>query len=206
MDSIKVPDGAYRSRQWCRVVLLITGLFAITGCGDSTPMGLAEVEVTPGSSWTAIALEKVVVPGKSIAAWSGPENASLVVLSSLPIPDPSAEGLAKETSTRWLNFPGLSIISTTNPSYGGVQASRVEAVGSGFGNTLAPMGTGKPVSPDGKPLIPTRCVSVSFPRGQDTLTLLWHYPASAQATFEPQVEATLKSLKIVNRATSTYSY
>jgi hypothetical protein len=141
-----------------------------------------------------------------VAAWTGPEGSSFVVLTGLPIPSPDAKGLATELATRFTNLPGVSVVSSREEEVAGMKAAWVVVVGQGTGDSLAPSGTGTPITPPGKTLIPTRRVILTIPRRADTLTLLWHYPDSARAAIDPQVEEAVRSLKITDVAASTSSY
>ncbi len=181
-------------------------LYAVVGCGPSTPEGRAGFSIEPSPGWTKATQPVGVVPGSIIASWSGPEGATLVAFSSLPIPAPNPEALGKELATRWLNLPGVNIEGQSVATYSGLKAARVEAVGPGTGGSFVPSGIGKPVPVEGKPLIPTRMVYVSFPRGSDTLTLVWHFPESARAAIEPQVESALHSVHVVDSPQSASSY
>ena len=98
------------------------------------------------------------------------------------------------------------MVSAVEETVAGLQAARVVVVGPGTGDALAPSGVGTPVAPPGKALIPTRRVILAIPRRADTLTLLWHYPESSREAIGPQVDDTIRSLKVSDAAASTSSY
>ncbi len=175
-------------------VLALAGLTA-EGCGPSSPLEAAGLgALAPPEAWQAENPRTYPVPGVALAAWKGPEGASLVAYRNLPIPDPSAGSLAQELASRLTNLPGISVESVGTRRVGGAEAAWVEAVGEGTGDSLAPSGTGVPIAPEGRTLIPTRRVALGLPRADGTVWVVWHFPASARERLVPQVEATLKRL------------
>jgi hypothetical protein len=126
------------------------------------------------------------------------------VYRTLPIPGGKAASLVEELANRLSNLPELTIVVRRTESWSGQEAARVEAIAPGTGNALAPTGTGTPVGPKGRNLVPTHRVAVGFPRGADTLWISWHYPESAHATVGPQIEATLKSLRLSGSPPTAY--
>ena len=191
-----------------RRIVLFGLLLAISpvGCGDTSREGRAGLKVVVGDEWTHLSPTDVVVPGTVVSAWTGPEGASLVAFTSLPIPEPNPEALGRELAVRWLNLPGVTVEGSSVQTYSGQKAARVEAVGPGTGSALAPSGVGTPIAPEGKSLIATRRISVSFARKGDTLTLIWHFPESARAAIEPKVESILRSIEVADVVGPTYSY
>lgn len=182
-----------------------TAALIASGCGPSSTPGRLGVELAPPSGWTKSA-STPTAPGAPVASWTGPSGASLAVLTSLPIPDPRADALAAETATRLANLPGVAVESAVAGTWSGLGAARVEVVGPGTGDALAPSGLGTPVAPSGRSLVPTRRVIVAFPRRADTLTLLWHYPESARDAVGPDVEATLRSARLTDAPRPSSSY
>ena len=190
---------------WCALATLI---LAVTGCGPvESPDRSASVQVDPGPSWTRTDSNSILVPGRCVAAWTGPEGSSLVVVRSLPIPRGNAAGLGLELSTRLENLPGLKIVKLAKATVASQAAARVEVVAPGFGDSLAPSGLGKPVSPNGRPLVPTRRVSVGFARTDGTYWVVCHYPESAVAQLGPEVDTILKSgITVRDRPAGSSSY
>jgi hypothetical protein len=187
-------------------LLLMAAATGSSGCGLTSPDGRTGLRVVAGDGWTSVPVSDVMVPGSVISAWSGPEGASLVAFTSLPIPSPDAGALGREMAIRWLNLPGVTVEGSSEVTYSGLKAARVEAVGPGTGSAFAPSGIGTPVAPKGKTLIPTRRITVVFPRGGDTLTLEWHFPDSSRAAITPMIESTLRSVRVTDTAGPTYSY
>jgi hypothetical protein len=183
--------GSFRVAPW------LVGLVAASccGCGPARDSA-AGFQLQPPAAWQADPVEGVTVPGTPLAAWVGPERASLVVYRALPIPGGKAASLVEELANRLSNLPELTVVTRRTESWSGHDAARVEAIAPGLGNSLAPTGTGKPVVPKGRTLVPTHRVAVGFPRAADTLWIAWHYPESAHATIAPQIEATLKTLRL----------
>jgi hypothetical protein len=148
-----------------------------------------------------------MVPGTPLAAWSGPKGSSLVVFRTLPAPGASADSLADGLANRLTNLPGLSLEVKRTEEIGGSRAGRVEAVAPGTGDALAPSGVGTPIAPEGKTLQPTRQVTVALPRANGPLYLSWHLPESAYSRVAPEIESTLKGLKLsADDLPSSYSY
>lgn len=184
----------------------IWGVFAaasliIAGCGPTNPPGTSSaVTVNPGASWTKTALNTFLVPGQCVAAWNGPSGSSLVVVKSLPTPRGTAAGLGMELTTRLDHMPGLKIIKSDTATIAGREAARVDIVAPGFGDSLAPSGLGKPVSPKGREIVSTHRTSVGFPLPDATYWVVCHYPESEGAKLAPEVESILKGgFTIVDR-------
>jgi hypothetical protein len=108
--------------------------------------------------------------------------------------------LAEALGNRLENLPAAKLLMKRSESIAGVQAARVEVIAPGNGDTLAPSGIGEPVAPPGKTLIPTRQVTLAFARPADTIYLTWHMPESSHDRIEPDVKATVDSLRFDSRA------
>jgi hypothetical protein len=170
------------------------------GCEPSSPLEAAGLgALAPSEGWRSEGPNTYSVPGKILAAWSGPEGASLVAYRNLPIPDPSASALAEELAARLANLPGMTVGAVETRRVGGAEAAWVESVGPGTGDALAPSGVGVPVAPEGRTLVPTRRVALGMPRADGTVWLVWHFPDSARERLAPQVEATLNQLSSSGR-------
>ena len=86
-------------------------------------------------------------------------------------------------------------------------AGRVEVIAPGTGDSIAPSGTGTPVVPAGKTLMPTRQVTVGFIRPKTTVYVTWHMPESAHDQLASEIDATLQSIRFsddVNRSRNKY--
>jgi hypothetical protein len=148
-----------------------------------------------------------MVPGKPLAAWSGPEGSSLVVYRTLPWPGGTAEMIAESLATRLTNLPELKVAEKRLEKVAGLSAARVESVGAGNGDAFAPSGVGTPIATQGKPLISTRQVTLGIPRSDGTLFLSWHMPESVHEKLTPGIDATLASLHLsAETGQSSYSY
>jgi hypothetical protein len=138
-----------------------------------------------------------MVPGRALAAWSGPEGSSLVVYRTLPIPGGGTpEMITEALANRLMNLPELKLLSRRVESLTGATAGRVEVVAPGFGDSLAPSGIGSPIAIDGKELIPTRQITLGIPRASGPLYVTCHVPESAFAQVAPEIETAFRSLKL----------
>jgi hypothetical protein len=147
------------------------------------------------------------VPGVALAAWAGPEDSSLVLYRTLPVPDGTAAKIAEALATRLENLPGLKIAVKRTENIADTTAARVEVVAPGTGDAIAPSGIGSPIAPEGKSLIPTREVTVGFVRPGETVFLTWHTPESSYQRIAPDIDATLKSFRFKSSGkVSTYRY
>ena len=185
---------------------LASWLVCVSGCSSRSALARAGVDLEVPAQWSPVPKDSRIVPGTPLAAWSGPSGSSLVVYTSLPIPEGQASALADQLATRLENLPGLRIVAAKTERIAGIESARVEVVAPGTGDALAPSGTGAPVSPSGSELVPTRRVMIGFIRPGDTLTLVWHAPEVAYASIEPQVEAMLKSLTVELKPADTSAY
>jgi hypothetical protein len=179
--------------RWVGVgALVLTALGG--GCQRPLEPGDVQFQLPPG--WRTVPVQSVKVPGTPLVAWSSPRGASLVVYRTLPIPGGTAASLADELTNRLANLPELTIVAHRTETWNGHEAARVEAIAPGTGNALAPSGTGVPVAPKGSALVPTHRVALGFPRQAETLWIAWHYPEAAHAAIAPEIEGTLKSLRL----------
>jgi hypothetical protein len=107
--------------------------------------------------------------------------------------------LAEAAGNRLESLPETRLLVKQTETIGGVSAARVEAVAPGTGDTLAPSGLGTPVALDGKPLFPTRQITIVCARPGETVCVCWHLPEQAHERIAPDIEATKKSLKFTSR-------
>src|SRR5260370_20203489 len=85
-------------------------LCVIAGCLSAEPLERAGVALKPPPGWRAVPLATWPVPGRPLAAWSGPGGASLVVYRSLPEPRGRASALAEGLVNRLHNPPCLRVV------------------------------------------------------------------------------------------------
>jgi hypothetical protein len=137
-----------------------------------------------------------MVPGKPIAAWRGPKEASLVAYRTLPIPGGTAESIAGELENRLTNLPGLEVKVRKVVKVDGRSAAWVEIVAPGSGKAIAPSSVGKPMPPAGEALIPTRELIVGFVGTVETIYLRWTFPESLKERLLPDIEETLKRVRL----------
>jgi hypothetical protein len=135
------------------------------------------------------------VPGTPLAAWSGPDGSSLVLYRTLWVPGGTAEMLTEALGNRLENLPSLQILVKRTETAGDMVVARLEAIAQGTGDALAPSGMGAPLELPGTTNIPTRQVTLGFPRPSETLYLTWHLPASSYERIAPEIEATIRSLR-----------
>ncbi len=190
-------------RSVCAVVAVVC---ALSGCGAGAPLERAGVTVRPPADWRPVAAATWPVPGVPLAAWSGPNGASLVVYRSLPIPDGRPETLTTALVNRLEDLTALKIVSRGNEAVAGTTASRVECTASGTGDAFAPTGRGEPIVNSDKPLRPTRRVVVALLRAQDTISLVWHAPESSADALAASVRETLATLKLSQGSLARQSY
>jgi hypothetical protein len=179
-------------------VKLAALLAVIPGCNKGTPIERAGISLAPPASWHSAHPSTWMVPGTPLAAWSGPDESSLVIYRTLWVPGGSAEMLADALGNRLENLPGLKLLVKRSESVAGIHAARTEVIAPGTGNSLAPSGLGK-VIPDST-LMPTRQVTLAFIRPTETIYLTWHMPEASYDRIEPDIRATLQSLRFDSRA------
>jgi hypothetical protein len=188
--------------------ILGVGLLAsvlVGGCQPADPLQAAGLTLSVPDSWKAVEPTRWQVPGRALAAWSGPEGSSFVVHQSLPVPRGSAEALAESLANRLTNLPELRILDRRKLSVAGTSAVRLDVAAPGFGDALAPSGVGRPIAPAGRTLIDTRQATVIVHRLSGPLHLTWHAPASAWSQLEPQIESILGRLALAEERPASYS-
>ena len=156
-------------------------LVLIAGCQPAGPLARAGIAFTPPASWRPVEPTASQVPGVPLAAWAGPDGSSLVLYRTLPAPGGSPDMIAEALANRLENLPELRLVVNRTETVGETTAARVEVVAPGTGDALAPSGTGTPIAPAGKTLIPTREVTLGFHRPDATLFLTWVRPESSYA-------------------------
>lgn len=175
-----------------RLVVSVVLAAAIAGCQPSTAdearREQARVHVPDG--WTA-ASDAPSVPGVLLAAWSGPENATLTLYRTLGIPAPDPKPLALELANRLTNLPEARVLRAEAIDGPAGPLAFVEAIAPGDGGRLAPSGLGVARLESGSP-IPTRQISVGRPGVARTLWLVAHYPDAAHERLGPVLEKTLR--------------
>jgi hypothetical protein len=186
---------------------LIIALGLAVGCRPESALTRAGIEVRPPGSWRPVDPATRTVPGVPLAAWSGPDGSSLVLFRTLPAPGGSAAMIAESLANRLQNLPDLRLVVHRIEKVGENTAARVEVVAPGTGDALAPSGTGKPIAPAGKTLVPTRQVTLGFHRSDATLFLMWVTPEASYERIGPDIKATLESIRLTSggRAAS-YGY
>lgn len=152
--------------------------------------------LTLPAGWTPTDPAAFTVPGQPLAAWQGPEGATLVIFRNLWVPDPNPAALASELATRYRNMPGLGLQKESVQRLGGPQGpevARVEAIAPGNGRTWVSLGAGvaPPKPPEGQTLVPTRRIALGWPREDATTWFYWHVPESAHAQVVPAIDKIL---------------
>jgi hypothetical protein len=167
----------------------------IAGCQPSGPLSQAGIAVSPPASWRLVEPKTDTVPGVSLAAWAGPDGSSLVLYRTLPAPGGSPAMIAEALANRLYNLPELRLVVKRTENVGETTAARIEVVAPGTGDALAPSGTGKPIAPAGKTLVPTRQVTLGFHRPDANLFLMWVTPEASYDRIAPDIDATLRSVR-----------
>ncbi len=170
-------------------------LLFVLGCGRASSVGIPGVELSPPPAWKPVERTAWMVPGQALAAWSGPQGSSLVAYRTLAGPDSSAGTIVDSLANRLENLPGYQLRERRSETVGGMTAGRVEVIAPGTGDAVAPNGLGTPVATDGKPLLPTRQVTLGFARPDGILYLRWHSPESSYDQIAPDIRKTLDSLR-----------
>jgi hypothetical protein len=178
-----------------------------SGCQATSSLESAGLAVVVPGLWHPVDTARWMVPGKTLAAWAGPEGSSLVIYQTLPGPGVTPTMIAEGLANRLTNLPGLKVLIKRVETIAGQPAARVEVVAPGSGAMLAPSGLGAPVATDGQPLMATRQVTVGFTRARGTLFLSWHLPEQAYTRIAPDIEAVLGSLTLTpDTATPSSTY
>jgi hypothetical protein len=189
-----------------RAIALLLCATLAEGCLPSGSPDGGGVTLTPPSHWRATDPSSRLVPGRPVAAWSGPENSVLVVYKTLPMPGGTAAQAAHALATRLENLPGLTVVVNRTETIGGETLGRIEVVGPGTGDQLAPSSVGVAVAPPGQSLVPTRQITIFIVRPAETIQLSWSLPESAHEKLAADVQATLESIRFTPGASSWQSY
>jgi hypothetical protein len=172
-------------------IVLVSG----SGCLRAGRLPEQDVTLAPPVPWRPVPPSTWMVPGTPLAAWSGPDGASLVVYRRLPVPGGSAAMLADSIGIGLESLPEVRVVAKESTTIAGAAAARVEAVAPGTGDALAPSVLGKPVAPEGKALVPTRQVTIAFPRPSETVYLVAHMPETAHDQIAPQIDAAIQTVR-----------
>ena len=187
------------SRAWKPISLLnslqTVALIVIAGCQPAGALERAGLAVNPPASWRAIESPTRQVPGVALAAWTGPDDSSLVIYRELPAPGCTPAMIAEALANRMENLPELRLVLKQTVTVAGTTRARVEVIAPGTGNALAPSAMGTPKAPDGKTLIPTRQVTIGFLRPTDTIYFSWNSPETSYSRIAPEIEATLGTIR-----------
>lgn len=187
------PGGA---RRRCGAILVGLAL-ASAGCGSSSKLDAIGLSgLAPSPSWKVADPSTFLVPGRSVAAWTGPGGSSLVVVDALPAPRTDAGVLAREMTSRLENLPELRIAKSAVRPIGGIPSAWVEIVAPGTEGGLAPTGLGRPIAPEGKKLVPTRRIAAGIPGRDRTVWLIWHAPESEASKLSAEAESAIANLAI----------
>jgi hypothetical protein len=178
-----------------KLLSIIVAFVLISGCQPAGPLARAGITLNVPATWRPVEPIASRVPGVPLAAWTGPDGASLVLYRTLPAPGGSPTMIAEALANRLENLPELRLVVNRTEKIGETTAARVEVIAPGTGGALAPSGSGPPTAPAGKTLIPTREVTVGFHRRDATLFLTWNCPASAYARIADEIKATLETVR-----------
>ena len=115
--------------------------------------------------------------------------------------------IGEALANRLVNLPGLTLVAHRTETVGEITAARVEVVAPGTGDALAPTGTGTPIAPEGKTLIPTREVTMGFAKPDATYFLTWNMPESSYSQLSGDIKTTLDSVRFASSGQPTsYGY
>ena len=178
------------------MVAAVVVFASASGCGPGSAPGDSAPRLSLGASWKPVDPESYLAPGRRLAAWSGPEGASLVVYRTVPDPSGTAESVLTTLANRFANLPGYEIVGRRVEDVAGTRAARVEVVAPGTGSETAPSGLGRATAPEGKALTPTREVTLGFPRPDGSLFLVWRMPEAARDKVQPEVATALASMSM----------
>ncbi len=176
----------------------VAALAAAPGCGPVEPIERAGIRLTPPDTWRRFDPPAGRIPGVPLAAWAGPSGSTLVVYRTLPAPGGSPAVIAEALANRLTNLQDLRVVVKRTETVGKTIAARVEVVGPGTGDAIAPTGSGKAVAPAGRPLVPTREITVGFDRPEANFFLSWDTPESAYDQIAADIKATLQSLEFTS--------
>jgi hypothetical protein len=164
-------------------------LLGTSGCAPGTSASLTanDLALRPPEGWTPAVEGAPEVPGDLIAAWHGPDGATLVAYRNLPIPGPDPAALATELANRLRHLPGTRILREETRTIGATRLAHVEAVGAGNGGGWIIAGLGQLVPG----AIPTHRVAYGLPRATHTLWLVWYAPETTRGAIDASIEQTL---------------
>jgi len=192
-----------KERLAVRCALVALALSA-TGCGGPSPGATSSVQVDPGPGWTRISTTTPLVPGRCLAAWTGPDGSTLTLVRTLPIPRGTAEGLAAELSSRFENLPGMTREFAGVAKVGSVDAAKVVVVAPGTGGAIAASGLGTPIAPPGVTLIPTRRINLGFVRPDGAEWLIVHHPQPASPALTASIDAIVQGVTVRDASPASY--
>ena len=127
-----------------------------------------------------------------------------MIYRTLWVPGGSAEMLLEAQANRLENLPGTKLLVKRVETIAGVRAARIELIAPGTGDAVAPSGLGEPIQLPAKTLMPTRQVMLAFARPAETIYVTWHMPEGAYERIEPDIRATLESLRLSSSAETSY--
>jgi len=190
-----------------RIVGLVLLASIASGCQPIGPLEGAGVALSVPDGWKPVEPTRWKVPGRALAAWSGPEGSSFVIYQGLPTPRGTAATVAEGLVNRLTNLPQLRILERKEETLAGVPSVRVDLAAPGFGDSVAPSGVGVPMAPEGKTLIPTRQATIVIARNGGPLFLTWHAPESAWPRIDADIQSTLGKFTLAaDSPTASSSY
>ena len=179
-----------------RLMCVAAVVVIIGGCGAEAPLERAGVALEVPQGWEPVSPQTWPVPGTPLAAWRGPDQSSLVIYTTLPIPKPSAVALGHEMTNRLLNLTGIEVEPPGSMTLDGNMAARVQARGPGLGDCFVASSAGTASAPDGKTLQTTQRVIVAIPRQGPTINLVWHSPVTNSDTLMSTIETMIAGLSL----------
>ncbi len=191
----------------CRGFIIPGVLVILAGCGNGTALEREGIAIQVPQEWEPMAVTTWPVPGTVLAAWRGPGRSSLVIYTSLAIPNPNRDALGVETYHRLVNLTGLKVNSPEKVIIDGNPAVRLDVEGPGSGDQFASSSTGKALAHEGSALEQTHRVLISIPRQGTTIHLVWHAPVTSVGGLKSAVDATLAGLRLrADRASQSDTY
>ena len=150
--------------------------------------------LTAPPPWTEAPLDDYTVPGVVRAAWSGTDEASIVVFVQEPGEAFSARCLVDESARSMKEKFDCTIQAADVKTVDGKQAMWMVATGKGTGGAL-----------DGRGDVETTTHWVAIPREKDIIVVLLTCPAADYEAQLPLFGAAIQSLKVEGRQTSAQS-
>src|SRR6476469_2082939 len=102
-------------RLWAPALLA----FLAFGVGCRSSVESVQLGIAPSAEWRAAPIGSGNVPGTPVAAWSGPQGASLVAYTALPMPRGTAAGVSEDLANRLTNLPGLRVVERRTETWDG---------------------------------------------------------------------------------------